>query len=213
MQIQILKQLAGVLRSPNLGRHFRRLTIFDAFRSPTVSKEVPPSLAQTLVWASQESVEGLLADLHTAMDGLTDVQAEALRDRFGPNAVQQEKPLPWWRHLWHCYQNPFNLLLTLLAAISYYTEDMKATVVISLMVTLSVVIRFIQEFRSNKAADKLKEMVSNTATVLRRDLSEEAAPCLTSITASISRPNPPIGGNCPSGNWCLGTWYCSPPGT
>ncbi len=176
MQIQILKQLAGVLRSPNLGRHFRRLTIFDAFRSPTVSKEVPPSLAQTLVWASQESVEGLLADLHTAMDGLTDVQAEALRDRFGPNAVQQEKPLPWWRHLWHCYQNPFNLLLTLLAAISYYTEDMKATVVISLMVTLSVVIRFIQEFRSNKAADKLKEMVSNTATVLRRDLSEEAAP-------------------------------------
>jgi Mg2+-importing ATPase len=41
---------------------------------------------------------------------------------------------------------------------------------------LSTLIRFIQEAKSHKAADKLKEMVSNTATVIRRDLTEDAAP-------------------------------------
>ena len=62
-----------------------------------------------------------------------------------------------------------------LAAISYFTEDIKATIVISTMVVLSTFIRFIQESRSNNAADKLKDMVSNTATVLRRDPAQDAA--------------------------------------
>ena len=37
------------------------------------------------------------------------------------------------------------------------------------MVVLSTLLRFWQEAKSNKAADALKAMVSNTATVLRRD--------------------------------------------
>ncbi|MDE2430707.1 MAG: magnesium-translocating P-type ATPase, partial [Burkholderiales bacterium] len=62
-----------------------------------------------------------------------------------------------------------------LAAISYLTKDMKATVVIGTMVVLSTLLRFWQEYKSNKAADALKAMVSNTATVMRRDPSEDAA--------------------------------------
>jgi Mg2+-importing ATPase len=72
-------------------------------------------------------------------------------------------------HLWHCYKNPFNLLLTLLAVISWLTEDLKAATVIFSMVVLSTLLRFWQESKSNKAADALKAMVSNTATVMRRD--------------------------------------------
>ncbi len=90
-----------------------------------------------------------------------------LRKRLGSNEVRHEQPLPWWTHLWQCYRNPFNLLLTVLALVSYVTEDMKATLVIGSMVVLSTVLRFLQESRSNKATDRLKAMVSNTATVLR----------------------------------------------
>ena len=75
--------------------------------------------------------------------------------------------MPWWLHLWHCYSNSFNLLLTLLSAVSYWTEDTRATVVIGSMVLLSTLMRFVQETRSNKAADELKAMVSNKITVLR----------------------------------------------
>ena len=48
------------------------------------------------------------------------------------------------------------LLLTLLAVVSYVTEDMKATVVIASMVLLSTLLRFVQEGRSNRAAARLK---------------------------------------------------------
>ena len=71
------------------------------------------------------------------------------------------------RGLWTCYRNPFNLLLTVLGIVSYSTEDLFAAGVIALMVGISTLLNFIQEARSTKAADALKAMVSNTATVLR----------------------------------------------
>ncbi|EHC97241.1 Magnesium transporting ATPase P-type 1, partial [Salmonella enterica subsp. enterica serovar Wandsworth str. A4-580] len=70
-------------------------------------------------------------------------------------------------HLWVCYRNPFNILLTILGGISYATEDLFAAGVIALMVGISTLLNFVQEARSTKAADALKAMVSNTATVLR----------------------------------------------
>jgi Mg2+-importing ATPase len=166
---------AGFVRTRAMTRHFRSLAILDMLKGATVTREMPSALAQTLLAASRSETDRLLAQLDTHADGLTETQADNVRERVGPNEVEQEKPLPGWLHLWHCYKNPFNLLLTALAIISYYTEDMKATTVISTMVVLSTFIRFVMESRSNRAADKLKEMVSNTATVLRRDPAQEAA--------------------------------------
>ena len=63
----------------------------------------------------------------------------------------------------------------MLAAVSWLTEDAKATVVIGAMVLLSTLIRFVQEGRSNRAAERLKALVGNTARVLRRTPGTEAA--------------------------------------
>ncbi|MBI3433136.1 MAG: magnesium-translocating P-type ATPase [Hydrogenophilales bacterium] len=177
MNFNLLKELfAGFLRTRHLARHFRRLALLDTLTQTGVSREVPAELAKTLVAAARSAPEALLEQLGSHSDGLAESQAERIRERVGLNEIEHEKPLPWWGHLWHCYKNPFNLLLTLLAVISYLTEDMKATVVISTMVVLSTLLRFWQEAKSNKAADALKAMVSNTATVIRRDVSENAAP-------------------------------------
>ena len=62
------------------------------------------------------------------------------------------------------------MLLTVLAVVSYVTEDMKATIVIAHMVVLATLDPLRAGGKSNQAADKLKAMVSNTATVMRRDL-------------------------------------------
>ena len=174
MALATLKELfAGFVRSRGIGRHFRRLLTLEGLRDTPVSKEVPPSLAQGLARAAVDEPAALLARLGSHPDGLSELQAESIRERVGRNVVDQEQPLPWWLHLWHCYRTPFDLLLTLLAAISYVTEDMKAAIVIGSMVVLSVAIRFVQERRSNSAADALKAMVSNTATVVRRDIAED----------------------------------------
>jgi len=168
MNIAVLKSLfAAFLRTHHLGRHFRRLALFESVAGTTVSRALPPTLAQTLTAASGATTDAVLASLQSRPQGLRSDEADAVRAQVGANEVEHEKPLPWWAHLWHCYRNPFNLLLTLLALVSWWTDDMKATVVISSMVVLSTVLRFWQEMKSNQAADALKAMVSNTATVLR----------------------------------------------
>jgi P-type Mg2+ transporter len=93
-----------------------------------------------------------------------------------------------WVHLWQCYRTPFSLLLTVLALVSYLTEDLKATIVISTMVVLATLIRFWQEGKSNRAADKLKAMVSNTATVLRRNGSTAVAGGAENEVPAVARP-------------------------
>ncbi|MFX9420522.1 magnesium-translocating P-type ATPase, partial [Acinetobacter baumannii] len=75
--------------------------------------------------------------------------------------------------LWYCYRNPFNILLSLLALIAFFTDDLTGSTIISVMVILSTLLRYWQEAKSNQAADALKVMVSNTATVLRHQVSAE----------------------------------------
>ena len=192
MNLTILKEFfAGFVRTRSIARHFRRIVLFESLAGSSVSRDFPPSLAQELATAAKSAADALLQHLGSHSDGLSEATAEAIRNKVGLNEVEHEKPLPWWRHLWHCYKNPFNLLLTVLSVISYVTEDIKATVVIGTMVLLSTLMRFWQEAKSNKAADKLKAMVSNTATVMRRDLSEDAAPLFEKFYGAHLHIKPP----------------------
>ena len=165
---------AGFLRTRRMVRHFRRRALLETLGRTGVSRELPAAQSQALAAAAGADAAALLRQLGSAETGLTEAQADAIRLHAGPNEVEHEKPLPWWMHLWHCFRNPFNLLLTLLAAISLFTHDMKGALVIGTMVVLSTLLRFWQEGRSNKAADALKAMVGNTATVLRGSLPEGA---------------------------------------
>ncbi|WP_425453145.1 magnesium-translocating P-type ATPase [Simplicispira hankyongi] len=161
-------RFALFLRSRHTLRHFRRRLMLESLNTHGHAVAVPPALTQALRQASKDSTAALLARAGSQARGLTDAEAADIRAHVGPNEVEHEKPLPAWLHLWHCYQNPFNLLLTALAVISWLTEDAKATVVIGSMVVLSTLMRFVQEGRSHRAAERLKALVSNTATVLRR---------------------------------------------
>ena len=176
MNFNILKDFfASFIYTRGLKRHFGRLAILEAFTGQTLDKTIASTLTEQLSEAAHMDVDPLLRKLDSHSDGLTASQVENRLIEIGPNTISKEKKVRWWTHLWYCYENPFNLLLTVLAVVSYLTEDMRATIVIGSMVVLSTFMRFLQEARSNRAVDKLKEMVSNRATVLRRDLSEEAA--------------------------------------
>jgi Mg2+-importing ATPase len=154
-------------------RYFQRQEVLDSVRRN--ARELSPDFTREHCEAAVADAVALYEKFHSHSNGLTDIEAEAIRGRVGPNEVHHDKPMPWWQHLWICYRNPFNLLLTILATISWLTEDITSTAVIGSMVLISTVLRFVQEGRSNRAADRLKEMVSNTATVLRRDPAEDLA--------------------------------------
>ncbi len=81
--------------------------------------------------------------------------------------------------LLQAFNNPFIYVLMALAAVSFITDywlplrngeetDLTGVIIILTMVSLSGLLRFWQEFRTNKAAQALKSMVRTTATVLRR---------------------------------------------
>jgi Mg2+-importing ATPase len=152
--------------------HFARHPLQDALagcgKAIALPGAPPDAITQDLLEVARDEPEQALHRLHSRPGGLTTREAAARLARHGPNLVEHEGPLPWWRHLWHCFLDPFNLLLTALAAVSWATHDLKATVVIGTMVTLSTALRFAQEHRSSRAAESLKALVSNTATVMRQ---------------------------------------------
>jgi Mg2+-importing ATPase len=157
-------------------KHFGRHPLVEVLGGRGRAPPAPEHLSNELLQVARDEPAAALTRLKSHEDGLTSREAAARLAREGPNEVAHEKPLPWGLHLWHCYQNPFNLLLTVLALLSYLTDDAKATLVIGLMVALSTAIRFVQEGRSHRAAESLKAMVGNTATVIRRDASQHVPP-------------------------------------
>lgn len=148
-------------------RQLRRLAARDLLRGSAAGKPAPNALTSALLeWSALEPAS-VLERLESRREGLSESEAQERRLRGGLNEVDQDRPIGAWMHLWYCYCNPFNLLLSVLASISWFTEDVEAAVVIGSMVGISTLLRFIQEKRSNRAAEKLKAMVSNTATVFR----------------------------------------------
>ena len=163
----------GFLRRRRATLLFGRGALLETLGERGRAEPIPENLSRNLLKAASDDIAAALLRLESHENGLSTAEAEERLLHVGPNEVEHEKPLPWWLHLWHCYKNPFNLLLTVLAVVSYLTEDAKATVVISTMVFLSTIIRFILEGRSNRSAARLKAMVSNTATVIRRKPGDE----------------------------------------
>ncbi len=159
------------LKRFHLTRFFGRSQSFKELHQSSYAQEINSTLSTRLIQAAQLDSTALFAQLDSSASGLTEQQAITRQKQVGLNEVAHEKPLTWWQHLWYCYRNPFNILLTLLALVAFFTDDLTGASIISVMVVLSTLLRYWQESKSNQAADALKAMVSNTATVLRHQVS------------------------------------------
>lgn len=157
----------------HLMRFFGRNRSFKELHQSSYAQEISKNLSKRLLNASRAQTNDLLKQFDTHLTGLTEEQAYTQQMTVGLNEVTHEKPLTWWQHLWYCYRNPFNILLSLLALIAFFTDDLTGSTIISVMVILSTLLRYWQEAKSNQAADALKAMVSNTAIVLRHQVSAE----------------------------------------
>lgn len=120
-----------------------------------------------LLETARADIAGVLKDFGSRLDGLSESEAAARLNQYGSNEIAREKRQSALMRLLSNIKNPLVLLLLALAGLSYLTGDLRATVVILVMVVLGVVLRFFQETRADNAAEKLQAMVSNTATVLR----------------------------------------------
>ncbi|MBP9787246.1 MAG: magnesium-translocating P-type ATPase, partial [Acinetobacter sp.] len=159
------------LKRFHLMRFFGRSQSFKELHQSSYAKEISKTLSTRLLDVAQLDSVQLLQQLNSSESGLTEQQANTQQKLIGLNEVAHEKPLTWWQHLWYCYRNPFNILLSILALVAFLTDDLTGSSIITVMVMLSTLLRYWQESKSNQAADALKAMVSNTATVLRNQVS------------------------------------------
>ncbi|MBP0595786.1 hypothetical protein J8I87_40390 [Paraburkholderia sp. LEh10] len=106
--------------------------------------------------------------LKTGPGGLSEAEAAQRLVTHGRNTVAQHAGDGVVHHLGKQVRSPLNLMLLSLALVSAFLGDVRAAIVITVMVVLSVGLSFVQEYRSNQAAARLRAMVRTTATVLRR---------------------------------------------
>lgn len=171
MQSNIKQRLLAFFNNELTTSLFRRLGFSRKLKGLSISNHsLPKQFAENYLTVSTTPLNQLLQNFETTLEGLTTAEAAAKRAQVGLNEAEDEKSIPWWTHLWICYRNPFNLLLTILGIIFYFTDDLTKPIILSSMVIISTLLRFFQEKRSNNAATKLKAMVSNSATVFRRDI-------------------------------------------
>jgi len=134
------------------------------------------SAADLLAIARLEAADAL-AHLESAPDGLNPEQVEERLEKFGPNIVAQEtRKHVLLQLLERFYTNPINILLSVLAVITWVTgeqaSDRIGALIMLAMVVMAVFVAHFQEARSGRAVEQLRRMVSNTATA-RREIDEE----------------------------------------
>jgi P-type Mg2+ transporter len=126
-----------------------------------------PSRAEELFELSRLPAEVSCRNLGSNIAGLSADEAARRLKTYGLNLVTRERKPTILEEIWRRAKNPLNGLLLTLAAVSYFLGDLRAAIVIALMVLLAITTAFVQEHRSNEAAARLRAMVKTTASVSR----------------------------------------------
>jgi Mg2+-importing ATPase len=160
-----------VLNEPNIRKVMRvnSPTLFDRLNFLRAAPKPHPqardtdiALSSEILGVSRADNEAIWALLRTSPEGLDANEAEARLASVGPNLIAREAHPSVAQELWGRAKNPLNALLLSLATVSYFLGDVRAAVVIAIMVILAVTTAFIQEHRSNDAAAQLRAMVKST---------------------------------------------------
>lgn len=107
-------------------------------------------------------------------NGLTMNMSKNNLAKFGPNEIKGSRPKRWYNYMFGSLFSPFNSILMGIILVLLYTDvylpensSWANIIVIAVLIIASTLLEFFEEFRSNRAAEKLKELVATNSTVLR----------------------------------------------
>ena len=118
--------------------------------------------------------EEFMEKYHVKENGLTSSEAQEKINKYGFNEIRQAKPKRWYNYFFESLFSPFNCILLGIVLILIYTDiylpetpSYANILVIAILVITSTFLDFFEEYRSNKAAQALQNIVTITANVLR----------------------------------------------
>jgi len=144
--------------------------------------------------AAMQEERFVYAMLESSESGITQATALDRMQQFGKNEVQHNRAPSWFKQLAAAFVNPFILILMLIAIVSFVIDvwladndkqDYMTVIVVVFMMLISALLRFVQEFRSNRAAEQLKNMVKTTATVRRKQTGKHELPIAEIVPGDI----------------------------
>uniref|UniRef100_A0A7C3EFL7 Magnesium-transporting ATPase, P-type 1 n=1 Tax=Gracilinema caldarium TaxID=215591 RepID=A0A7C3EFL7_9SPIR len=143
---------------------------------------------------SAKEVDLVLREMNTTLQGLSESLVHEHRVQYGSNKIDYGKKKSLFRKLFEAFINPFTAILFILAVVSFITDVALAeateqnwltVIIITAMVMISGLLRFIQESRSGNAAERLIKMVKTTATVERMEKGKQEIPIEDLVVGDI----------------------------
>ncbi len=120
------------------------------------------------------SVEEFLKENNFKKRGLSTQEVKNNLNKYGKNIMKQKKPKQWYNYLLESLFSTFNLILLGIVLVLFYTDVILTMppsyaniIVILVLILVSTLLEFFEVYRSNKAAEKLKSLVSVKTSVLR----------------------------------------------
>lgn len=129
------------------------------------SKLDPKKLVET-PWHALTARE-VMDTLQTGEDGLTADEAGERLLLFGQNKLPEKKPVTIWQIIIHQIANPLVFILFAAALASLAIGEVTDAFFILIVVLLKTVLGTYQEFKAEKSASALKNLMKLNATVLR----------------------------------------------
>ena len=126
---------------------------------------------------SKLNEEKLFQEYKTSYEGVSIVEIEERVEEFGKNIIEIGNDDTVFKRILESIINPFNIVLLIVAVVTFITDIVISTpssyetfLLIIGTVAISAIISFTQQEKSNKAAKKLQNMISNKVDVIRDDV-------------------------------------------
>ena len=167
---------------------YRHLTGGISRGEDGVAKTANTDQADAYRMTAEEVVAELGSDERRGLGGQ---EAAARLQRYGPNELETEKPVPAWRRFLAQFQDVLIILLLIATAISVglwvYERDTALPyegLTIFAIVLLNGILGYVQETRAERAVAALRAMSANEATVLR-DSERQSVPAAEQVPGDV----------------------------
>ena len=124
--------------------------------------------------SSKLNIDKLLKKYNTSLNGISKTEVEERIEQYGKNIIEIKEQNTIWHRLKEAFINPFNIVLMIVAVITFITDvvlasqkDYATFILIVSTVFISAVISFNEQTKSDNAARKLKKMITNKMDVIR----------------------------------------------
>ena len=137
---------------------------------------------------SNKEKSEILGLFETRDTGLNEEEVEKRLDEYGDNVVNNKKKKTPLYFIFEALKDKFVLILILLAAIDFITDDKIGALIILGITLISVIIRFTQDYSTYKFNERLKEQIRIFTDVIREgkqlEVRQEKIVCGDIITLS-----------------------------